>query len=63
MISHLSTLLHDGTTIAATGGLLYCTATATAALRALFARRADHRRDARKVLVLLLRRGNGKDAP
>jgi hypothetical protein len=63
MISQLSTLLHHGGAVAATGGLLYATATTTAALRALFARSTAERRDARKVLALLLPRiGGNKDA-
>lgn len=56
MIGQLNAMFQNGAAAAANASLLYAAATATAALFALTARRPARRRDARKVLALLLHR-------
>jgi len=55
-MSQLATLIHSGAFGIAVSGLLYAVSTTTAALVGLFAPSPGSRRDARKVLALLLRR-------
>ncbi|MFC4066746.1 hypothetical protein [Actinoplanes subglobosus] len=62
MISQLTAVMHDSTTLVAAASLLYATATTLAAVTALLARHPTRRRDARKVLALLLRRNITNDA-
>jgi hypothetical protein len=61
MIGQLTTVLHDSTTLMAAASLLYATATTVATLTALISRHPTRRRDARKVLALLLRRDTDTD--
>ena len=55
-MSQVANMIQAGALGLAASGLLYTASTAAAALTALYARGAARRRDARKVLALLLRR-------
>ena len=60
-MSQLPALIHDGALGLAISGLLYAGSTMAAALVALLAPSPTRRRDARKVLALLLRRGTAEE--
>jgi len=60
-MSLLPALIHDGALGFAVSGLLYAGSTLTAALVALLAPSPARRRDARRVLALLLRRGTAEE--
>ena len=64
MTPQLITLIHHSGLALATSGVLYTASTTAAALTALLAPSSARRRDARKVLALLLRRTNtGENQP
>lgn len=56
MTDQLVTLIHHEALVLAASGLLYTATTTVAALIAVLAPKPAHRRDARRVLALLLRR-------
>jgi hypothetical protein len=55
-IAILLTALHDGSLAAGAAGLLYSSTVTVTAMAAIHARTPAHRREAREVLALLLRR-------
>jgi hypothetical protein len=61
MKDQMIALIHQGVYTLAVGGLLYAAGTFTAVLVALLAASPRRRRDARKVLALLLRRTTNLD--
>lgn len=56
MTTQLIPLIHGGALVVAASGLLYTVGTTAATVTALLARSPTRRRDARKVLALLLHR-------
>ncbi|MFD5468616.1 hypothetical protein ACFWIQ_38305 [Kitasatospora sp. NPDC127059] len=55
-MSALSTLLRNGTDLAAATGVLYAAGVASTAAVSVFSRDRQRRRDARETLMILLRR-------
>jgi hypothetical protein len=56
-MSALSTLLSNGTALAAATGALYAASVASTAAVSVFAHDQQRRQDARETLMILLRRG------